>query len=57
MDFIDTNKKKFNITENDISLMKCIFEAFFKLDLNEENIEIINELLQLEKGDNAYYEA
>ena len=57
MKFLDINKKHFNITGNDIKLMKCVFQGLFRSDLIEKDITIINELLQFEKGDNAYYEA
>ena len=57
MNFLNNNKNEFNITGNDIRLMKCAFKGYFSSDLIQKDIKIINEMLQFEKGDNAYYEA
>ena len=56
-DFLKNNKEKFHVTENDIALMSCILKCYFCPDDIKENIEILNNLLEFEKGDNAYYEA
>ena len=57
LNFLDIHKNKFNVSGNDIRLMKCVFKGIFRADLIEKDIEIINEMLEFEKGDNAYYEA
>ena len=57
MDFLNNNKTQFNVTSNDIKLMIYVFKGFFSSDSIKEDIEIINYLLELEKGDNAYFEA
>ena len=57
LDFLRLNKNKFNITSEDISLMKCVLKGFFHSDLIKQNIEIIDDMLDFKKVDNAYYEA
>ena len=60
MNFLLINKSQYNITSNDIKLMKCIFKCFFSSNLIKKNIENINSLLDLmdfERGDIPYYEA
>ena len=57
MDFLEKNKSQFNVTSNDIMLMKSVFKGYFSSDLIKKNIEVIDSLLEFEKGDNAYYEA
>ena len=56
-DFLKKNKTQFNVTSNDIELMQCILKAYFSSDAIKKDIEILNQLLEFEKGDNAYYEA
>ena len=57
MDFLNNHKKEFNISSNDIKLMKSVFNGYFYSEQIEENIEIIDSLLDFEKGDKAHYEA
>ena len=57
MNFLLINNSQYNITTNDIKLMRSIFKCYFSSNLIQNNIESINELLEFEKGDNAYYEA
>ena len=57
MDFLLQYNNQFNLTKNDITLMKCVFKGNFSSNLIKENISIIDEMLNLEKGDRAYYEA
>ena len=57
MDFLYKNKYQFNITYNDILLMKCVFLNCFVLNRIKKDITILDDFLQLENGDNAYYEA
>ena len=57
MKFLNNHKNQFNITSNDIELMKCSFKGYFSSNVIKENIDILDELLQFEKGDNAYFEA
>ena len=42
MNFLNTNKNIFNITSNDIKLMKCVLKGFFSSDVIKENINIID---------------
>ena len=55
--FLNNHKKEFNISSNDIKLMKSVFNGYFYSEQIEENIEIIDSLLDFEKGDKAHYEA
>ena len=57
MDFLLMNNSQYNITTNDIKLMRSIFKCYFSSNFIKNNIESINELLEFEKGDIAYYEA
>ena len=52
MNFLQNNKKHFNVTSNDIELMKYTLKCFF----NSDSVEMLDSLLEIEKGDNAYYE-
>lgn len=59
MEFLEKNKKQFNITVNDIYLMKSIFKCYFSSKLIQEDITYIDNLLDFnkEKGENVYFEA
>ena len=57
MDFLELNKNKFNITSEDISLMKFVLKGFFKSNLIKQDIGILDKLLKFKKVGNAYYEA
>ena len=57
IDFLLNNKSLFNLTSNDINLMKYVLKSAFSYDLIKENIESIDCYLDLEKGDQAYFEA
>ena len=57
INFLKLHKYEFNITTNDIILMKWVIYGHFAYDPSKRNIEIIDNLLNIEKGDNAYYEA
>ena len=56
IDFLKNNRKQFNVTLNDIELMKYVFKFYF-IDDENQNIGILNDLLNFERGDNAYFEA
>ena len=56
-DFLKKNKEQFHMTENDLDLMPYMLKCFFCPDDIKEDIEILDNLLKFEKGDNAYYEA
>ena len=56
INFLKLHKYEFNITTNDIILMKWVIYGHFAYNATK-NIEIIDNLLNIEKGDNAYYEA
>jgi hypothetical protein len=45
------------VTKNDIELMPWMLKCFFFSNDIEKDIEILDNLLKFEKGDNAYYEA
>ena len=55
--FLEENKAKFNLTTNDIILIKLVLRAHFKSEEYITNINKLNQLLDLKKGDTAYYEA
>ena len=57
IDFLEINKSQFNITKNDIKLMKCVIKFYLNNEAIDNDIKILNEFLDFEKGDNAYYEA
>ena len=57
LDYLTSNKEKFNVTMNDIKLMKNVILIYFKRDYYKKNIKELDCLLEFEKGDNAYYEA
>ena len=57
MDFLEINRNHFNITKNDIKLMKCVLRFYFSYKEIVNNIKTLEEFLDFEKGDNAYYEA
>lgn len=57
MDFLSQYNNDFNLTTNDIKLMKCVFKGNFSPDLIKEDISSIDEMLDFQKGDKAYYEA
>ena len=56
-DFLEKSKKQFNVTTNDIKLMRSTLTNYFRSSQIGKDIGILNELLEYEKGDNAYYEA
>lgn len=56
INFLKLHKYEFNITTNDIILMKWVIYGNFAYNATK-NIKIIDNLLNIEKGDNAYYEA
>ena len=57
MEYLEENKKKFNLTTNDIKLMKLVLKAHFKSEEYSKNLNNLNKFLELEKGNTAYYEA
>ena len=59
MNFLEKNKNEFNVTENDIRLMKCVLKNYFETDSIKNDITLIGNLLNFEKekGENAYFEA
>ena len=57
MSFLEENKCKFNLKINDIKLMKLVVKAYFLSSKYKNNSNNLNEFLELEKGDEAYYEA
>lgn len=55
MDFLKNNKREFNLSTNDINLMKNVLKCCFrKKDDVKEDLDLF---LEFEKGDKAYYEA
>ena len=53
IEFLEKNLKELNATKNDLKLMKLVFVGYFAQDT-----DFINSLLnELDKGDNAYFEA
>ena len=57
MEFLDNNKIQFNVSTNDIKLMKGVFKSYFSSQLIEKNIDELNVLLDFQEIDNSYYEA
>ena len=57
MDFLSDYKDQFHLSNNDIKLMRCVIKNKFCSDSIKEKIGILDEFLNFEKGDTAYYEA
>ena len=55
--FLKNNKNQFKVTTNDIELMKYVLKSYFASDSFKKNINLLDGLLEFEKGNNAYYEA
>ena len=59
MKLLEDNKSIYNLSINDIKLMKLVFKAYFDSSKYKINIQYLNEFLNLEKseGENAYFES
>jgi len=56
LDFLERNKEVFCLTLNDILLMNYVFNAIFYKENVEKDIKILDNFLNLVKGNDAYYE-
>ena len=57
MSNLEENNQDYNLTKNDIKLMKTVFSAYFDSSLYKYNSDNLNEFLNFEKDDTAYHEA
>lgn len=57
MNFLLTYKNNFNLTKNDIKLMKYVVKGQLGDLIDNKDLSFINEMLNFEKGDAAFYEA
>ena len=57
MQMLDANKSLYNLSINDIKLMKLVFKTYFDSSKYINNIGNLFKFLDLEKDDDAYYEA
>ena len=57
LNYLSENNTNYNLSQNDIKLMKLVLKSYINSLDHKNIIDNINSLLYLEKGDSAYYEA